>query len=178
MLFSSSSALLPALPFAFFTPSLNYVASITLRKEPPPTGLQLTKWYFRPQVADMKSKLDSVRELGAATAEEWFKGLELDGKEKSADTARWEHWEFAGGFQMIAHNILQARHSQRPNIDPVSQHSITSEIKSSSCLGTAIISEFVSGKPAVNAQAHQFTNQGTHHSPRVEGTYESWCVPD
>ncbi|ERF72250.1 hypothetical protein EPUS_02137 [Endocarpon pusillum Z07020] len=153
LLFSASSALLPALPFAFFTPSLNYVASITLRNEPPPTGLQLTKWYFKPQVDDMKAKLDEVRELGAATAEEWFKGLEVDGKEKAADTARWEHWEAAGGFQAIAHGVPDSRPLQRPDRESY-HHSSTGP--SPSGFGTATANTFEDARPS---QAHPWAIQ-------------------
>jgi hypothetical protein len=158
LLFSSSSALLPALPFAFLTPTLNYVASITLRSEPPPTGLQLTKWYFGPQVDEMKAKLDEVKELGAATAEEWAKGLEKDGKEKAADVARWEHWESAGGFQAVAQSITQFRHRQRP--DREVDHCATGP--SSSYRGTATVNSFPTVRPTADTQSHPWTIQGMH----------------
>jgi len=159
---------LPALPFAFFTPSLNYVASITLRNDPPPTGLQLTKSYFGPQVNEMKAKLDEVRDLGAATAEEWFKGLEVDGREKSADTARWEHWESAGGFKVIAHSISQIQHLQMPNheqqhhFSAVSQKQSSSvpQKQSSSVPGTATIQDFTHSRPTINAHAYPWAIQG------------------
>jgi hypothetical protein len=111
----------------FLSQYSNYVASITLRSEPPPTGLQLTKWYFLPQIEQMRSKLDEVRELGPATAEEWFKGLEVDAKEKAADAARWETWEMGGGFQSIEQVIAQMevslsyRHGSRGRLPPPSE---------------------------------------------------------
>ena len=101
MLFSSSSVLIPALPFAFFTPSLNFIASITLRASDPPPGLQLTKFFFKPQVDQLKAEMEEVKTLGDAAAEEWYKGLVTTGQEKLADAARWEHWEASGALGKV-----------------------------------------------------------------------------
>jgi hypothetical protein len=160
LLFSNYSALLPALPFAFFTPSLNYVASITLRNEPPPTGLQLTKWYFGPQVDEMKAKLVEVKELGAATAEEWSKGLEADGKEKAADAARWEQWELAGGFQGIAQSIFEDRQSQRPVQEPNQRLSFATENRGSAPFGFPGMNGNSTNRSMHNAQNYPWTFQG------------------
>jgi hypothetical protein len=97
-MFSASSALMPGLPFAFFTPSLNFVASLTLRSTTPPPNLQLTKYYFQPQIDTLQRKLDDAKALSLAAAEEWYKGLEMSGKQVLADSARWEQWETSGGL--------------------------------------------------------------------------------
>ena len=89
---------MPGLPFAFFTPSLNFVASFTLRSTTPPPNLQLTKYYFRPQIDELQRKLDHAKALSLAAAEEWYKGLEMSGKQMLADAARWEQWETSGGL--------------------------------------------------------------------------------
>ena len=49
----------------------------------------------------MKRKFEEVKSLGPATAEEWVKGLEGDGKEKLSDAARWEQWELTGGLRSL-----------------------------------------------------------------------------
>lgn len=38
-----------------------------------------------------------VQAMGAATSEEWLKGLDTRGKERRSDAARWEKWEISGG---------------------------------------------------------------------------------
>jgi len=101
-MFSASSALMPGLPFAFFTPSLHFVTSLTLRNASHPPALQLTKYYFRPQVDDLKRKLDDAKTLSLAAAEEWYKGLEMLGEQRLAVAARWEQWETSGGLLSLA----------------------------------------------------------------------------
>ena len=101
-MFSTSSPLMPGLPFAFFTPSLNFVASLTLRSMTPPPNLQLTKYYFRPQIDELQRKLDNAKALSLAAAEEWYKGLEMSGKQILVDAARWEQWETSGGLVSLA----------------------------------------------------------------------------
>ena len=108
-MFSDFAVLLPALPFAYLTPLQNYVTSVTFKREPPPPGLQLIKWYFGPQLDKMKAELDEVRTLGPGAAEEWFKGFEADGRTKAEDSARWEHWEMTGAFHNLADSVAQAR---------------------------------------------------------------------
>ena len=90
------------LPFAFFTPSSNYVTSLALRNAAIPANLQLTKYYFQPQVAALQEEMDHARSLGFGAADEWHKGLEAAGKEKLADSGRWEQWEASGGLPLQA----------------------------------------------------------------------------
>lgn len=84
----------------------------------------------------MKSKLDEVRDLGAATAEEWFKGLEVDAKERAAETARWEHWELSGGFQSISRKIAELKIPRRHDHETNRQYPSVSEMDCSSDLDT------------------------------------------
>ncbi|KAK2736826.1 hypothetical protein FQN55_001415 [Onygenales sp. PD_40] len=95
------SLLIPSLPFAFFTPSMHFASSITLRSNNPPPGMALTKYFFKPHIADLRRKFEDVKSLGPATTEEWIKGLEDNGKEKLADAARLEQWEASGGLQSL-----------------------------------------------------------------------------
>ncbi|KAI1941839.1 hypothetical protein LOZ58_002559 [Ophidiomyces ophidiicola] len=101
LLFSSTlpTLLIPAIPFAFFTSSMHFVSSVILRSSQVPSGLSLTKFYLKSHIEAMKDKFEEVKVLGAATAEEWVKGLEGDGKEKIADSARWEQWEATGSLR-------------------------------------------------------------------------------
>lgn len=103
LLFSSTlpSILLPALPFALFTSSMHFISSIALRGSQSSSNLNLTKYYFKPHIQAMKREFDDVKALGSATAEEWVKGLETNGKEKLADAARWEQWDMSGALKII-----------------------------------------------------------------------------
>ena len=93
VLLSSSSILLPGLPFALFTPSMNYVTSTALRQTQPPASVHLTKYFFRPQIDELSQELLEARELGEAATTEWYKGLEARGRDHALDAARLEQWE-------------------------------------------------------------------------------------
>lgn len=49
----------------------------------------------------IKRQLDDVRELGAASADEWSKGLPAEGKDRINDAIRWEQWEAKGGLRKV-----------------------------------------------------------------------------
>ena len=105
MRFSNDSVLLPGLPYAYFTPDLNFVTSITLRASSPPFGLELTRYYFQAQVDHLKEELVDVAKLGQGAAEEWQKGLDTTGRQKMDDAKRFEHWEATGGL----HGLLRSK---------------------------------------------------------------------
>ena len=93
VLLSSSSILLPGLPFVLLTPSMDYVTSTTLRQTQPPANLHLTKYFFQPQIDRLSQELSEARELGEAAKTEWYKGLEARGRDYAMDAARLEQWE-------------------------------------------------------------------------------------
>ncbi|EDN91783.1 hypothetical protein SS1G_07644 [Sclerotinia sclerotiorum 1980 UF-70] len=69
-----------------------------LQNGQPPSTTQITKYYFKKHVEDIKEEFESVKAMGSATIEEWLKGLEDRGKERRNDAARWERWEASGGI--------------------------------------------------------------------------------
>ncbi|PGH13150.1 hypothetical protein AJ79_03857 [Helicocarpus griseus UAMH5409] len=105
LLFSSTlpSILIPSLPFAFFTPSMHFASSISLRNNQPPADMALTKYFYKAHVEDMRRKFEEVKSLGPAATEEWVKGLEGSGKDKLADAARLEQWEASGGLVSLGY---------------------------------------------------------------------------
>jgi hypothetical protein len=132
-MFSASSALMPGLPFAFFTPSLHFVTSLTLRNASRPPNLQLIKYYFQPQVDDLKRKLDGAKALSLGAAEEWYKGLEMSGEQRLAEAARWEQWETSGGLLSLA-----TQHSKLSLVTGVQRNdSYSSSGSSHPALGTS-----------------------------------------
>lgn len=100
---------MPGLPFAFVSSSNNYVTSIALRSAAPPSTLQLSKRYYKIHIDEIRNRLNDARELGKPSAEEWFKGLEIEGKERLEDVVRWEQWEARGGLKKV---------NQPPHIKP------------------------------------------------------------
>ena len=120
LLLSSSvpSPLMAALPFIFLTTELHVVASTTLQQGQPPTNMQISKYFFKPHVEEIKQEFFKVKALGSGTAEEWIKGLDNRGKDKRLDLVRWERWEASGGL-----------HRMR-NEEPVDLHEITAKTDS------------------------------------------------
>ncbi|MCJ1236060.1 hypothetical protein MMC14_004037 [Varicellaria rhodocarpa] len=101
LLFSSSfpSFLFPAMSYAFISQSDQYVASISLRNMAPPSDL--AKHFYKPHIEDIKRRLYHAQDLGPGSAEEWIKGLDTVGKERTSDAARWELWESKGGLKKV-----------------------------------------------------------------------------
>ncbi|KAI9819518.1 MAG: hypothetical protein M1827_006966 [Pycnora praestabilis] len=95
------SCLLPALPFTLLTPTSHYIPSTILQNSVPPPATQLTKHYFKSHLEDIQHKFLEVKTLGAASAEEWVKGLESEGKDKFLDASRWEKWDARGGVVSV-----------------------------------------------------------------------------
>ena len=87
---------------------MDFISSISLRGAQGTSNLSLTKFYFKPHIQAMKREFDEVKAMGSATAEEWVKGLETNGKEKLTDAARWEQWENSGGLKALRNS----RHRQ------------------------------------------------------------------
>ena len=101
LLFSDAADLLPALPFVFLSATNHYIASCTLRKTTPPSDLQLTKYYYKPHIEEIKRRFNEAKELGNAAADEWKKGLASEGHEKLDEITRWEELEFKGGLRKV-----------------------------------------------------------------------------
>lgn len=51
------------------------------------------KVYYRRDIDELQQEYEDAKEFGDAAAEEWVKGLPLNGKQQMADAARWERWE-------------------------------------------------------------------------------------
>ncbi|TEY87542.1 hypothetical protein BOTCAL_0001g00690 [Botryotinia calthae] len=103
VLLSSSipSPLMPALPFVFLTNELHVIPATALQNGQPPPTTQITKYYLKKHIEEIKDEFESVKAMGSATIEEWLKGLEDRGKERRNDSARWERWEANGGIIRI-----------------------------------------------------------------------------
>lgn len=64
-------------------------------------GTQIVKRFYKPHLQNIKKQLEEVRELGAASADEWTKGLAGEGREQVDDAIRWEKWESKGGLRKV-----------------------------------------------------------------------------
>lgn len=85
-----------ALPFIFLTNELHVISAASLQSGPP-TGISITKYFFKLHIEELKQEFDEVKAMGSAVAEEWIKGLEGRGRERRNDAVRWERWEVGGG---------------------------------------------------------------------------------
>lgn len=84
------------------TNELHVVVSTVLQQgQQPPSNLQISKYFLKSDVENIKKEYFRIKGLGDAAAEEWIKGLDNRGKAKRLDSARWERWETAGGLQRI-----------------------------------------------------------------------------
>ncbi len=153
LLLSSSfpSFLLPALPFALISPLNHFIANSVLRSTAPPPALQLTKHYYKPHIEELKRQLNEVKELGPASAEEWIKGLDGDGKERCNDAMRWEQWEAKGGLKKV---------NQRPHLKALATNGPTNAVPSAVNIKGEI-------------QSERSTPQSIPFSSRCNGEYGS-----
>lgn len=94
-----------ALAFVFITDDLHVIPANLIQQGQPPPNTQITKYFFKSHIEDIKQEFFKVKAMGTGTAEEWFKGLDNTGKEKRNDAGRWEKWEATGG-------LLQMRESE------------------------------------------------------------------
>ena len=93
------------LPFALFTQSMHFVPQALVRDGSVPTGVELQKYYYEPDIRALQEQADKARSLGIAAAEEWYKGLPARGQQAQTDAARFEQWESSKGLA-IARKVL------------------------------------------------------------------------
>lgn len=95
--------LITALPFIFLTSDLHLVASTALLPgQQPPSCVQISKYFSKAHVENIKQEYHKVQGLGTAAADEWVKGLDSRGKAKRQDVTRWEKWEASAGLQRMS----------------------------------------------------------------------------
>ncbi|KAL1297639.1 hypothetical protein AAFC00_006196 [Neodothiora populina] len=91
---SAAAPLRAGLPHAFRTHDSHYIPATTLQANPVGASRgAMFKVYFRKHVQELQGEYREAKEFGEAAAEEWVKGLPLNGKQQMADAARWERWE-------------------------------------------------------------------------------------
>lgn len=108
LLFSSASALRPALPYVFVTDDRNYIPAYMLQAATTPAGVEIGKYYYRPHVESIGNELNEAMALGPAAAEEWSKGLEARGRERMKLAENWERWEVKYQWWAEHHRSKQA----------------------------------------------------------------------
>ena len=104
---------MPGLAFVFFTPALHVVPTVTLRQHSIPGGLQVTKYFYRPEVESIKEAFQEIRSLGPGAAEEWLKGLYTAGQDKMTDAARFEQYDAVKGLKATSQ---EESRSATPNV--------------------------------------------------------------
>ncbi|KAF2187107.1 hypothetical protein K469DRAFT_570881 [Zopfia rhizophila CBS 207.26] len=120
LLFSTASALRPALPFAFITSDLNYIPAYTLQAATTPAGVEITKYYYKEHVDEIMHELEQAQSLGSAATEEWSKGLDARGKERMKASENWERWEVK--YQWWSDHQEPKRNASSLAVSPASNH--------------------------------------------------------
>jgi hypothetical protein len=78
-----------------------------------PAGVEIAKYYYKPQVEEISRELNQALALGAAAAEEWSKGLDHRGHERMKLAENWARWE--DKYQLwAAHNDKKPAASSTP----------------------------------------------------------------
>lgn len=80
---------------------MNYIPKALSRESTMPPSLELVKRFYKPHIQQIRRQLVDVQELGAASADEWSKGLDEEGYNRMDDAQRWEQWEAKGGLRKI-----------------------------------------------------------------------------
>ena len=93
--------LLQGLPFAFISETNHYIGHNVLRSGTTTPMLRMAKHYYKPDLKRIKRQFEAAKDLGAASAEEWTKGLAHQGQQCLEDTIRWEQWESKGGLKSL-----------------------------------------------------------------------------
>lgn len=93
LLFSTASALRPALPYAFITNEQHYIPAYTLQAATTPANVEIVKYYYKDHVGEITKELNDALARGSAAAEEWSKGLESRGEGSLKVAETWERWE-------------------------------------------------------------------------------------
>lgn len=93
-----------AVPFVFLTNEQHVISASTLSSGQQPAAVQITKYYLKAAVEDIKQEFFKVKGMGTGTAEEWLKGLEARGKDWRNEASRWERWEQTGGVLRMRTN--------------------------------------------------------------------------
>ncbi|PVI03703.1 hypothetical protein DM02DRAFT_726301 [Periconia macrospinosa] len=115
LLFSSASALRPALPFALITSDQHYVPAYTLQSATTPAGIEISKYYYKKHVEAITEELNDALSLGSAAAQEWSKGLEDRGIERMKVVEQWERWEVKYQW-WAAHNDPKRMATAAPDV--------------------------------------------------------------
>lgn len=139
------------------------MTSHALKTANSPIEVQLTKVYWKPHIEEIKRQYQEVLALGSASAEEWVKGLESEGRERLNDAARWEQWEAQGALIKV-----NSRPSSKARSSALKQAPITS---SSATTKPAV--QIVPGFQASNNSGPSLlpTNGYVSHAQTTSSTY-------
>ncbi|KAI9681187.1 MAG: hypothetical protein M1817_002469 [Caeruleum heppii] len=163
LLISSSvpSALLAALPFVLISAQHHVITPWRLQTTSHSTPAQMTKYFFKPHVDEIKQQLEGAKALGSGVAEEWFKGLEGQGKERIDDSGRWERWESNGGVQNL--KVGRATRPQSPPSRQTEPYPVPVVASAAHYPSHASVSN-ADGRPPTYLQNHSGV-QATHPQP-------------
>ncbi|KAK7719594.1 hypothetical protein SLS64_001771 [Diaporthe eres] len=113
-------------------------------------------------VEALKQEFFSVKAMGAATVEEWLKGLEGRGHERRSDALRWENWTASGGLSQMK-NVLYPGY--RPSV-PVTMSTVPGPMTA----GSASVVQI----PGLNSTS----NHSRTATPSISSSQRNGITPD
>ena len=114
------SFLLQGLPFAYISNKSHVITHTSMRHSTAiPSGLALTKRYYKPHIETIERRFVDVRALGGPSVEEWIKGLAEQGQQRVNAIIQWEQYEIKSGLK-IMNTPSQPKHMTDSTV--LSQH--------------------------------------------------------
>ncbi|KAH6845177.1 hypothetical protein B0I37DRAFT_447102 [Chaetomium sp. MPI-CAGE-AT-0009] len=113
---SIPSAIIPALPFVFFTQDRDVFTATMLEANQIPAGLEITKLFSKSDVQSLQQEFLQVKDMGQGTVSEWLKGLPGRGSNLQHDASKWEKWESSGGLVKMCSLLYPGYETQAPVI--------------------------------------------------------------
>ena len=134
-----------------------------MKKADCPPNVRIIKHYYKPHIEDLKSRFASARELGKGSAEEWVKGLEVEGGERTSRILTWEQWEGKGGLKKV---------NARPS-GKLSTMRTSAGNKSTMQLASSSLQQSVAGESVLHGFAGSFAGTAASPAPQSGITIRS-----
>lgn len=116
---SIPSAIIPALPFVFFTQNCDVFTATMVEAYQISADLEVTKLFSKSDVQALQEEFLLVKDMGQGTVSEWLKGLPGRGSDLQHDASKWEKWESSGGLAKMCSLLYPGYEAKKPSANPI-----------------------------------------------------------
>ncbi|EAQ92509.1 hypothetical protein CHGG_00744 [Chaetomium globosum CBS 148.51] len=116
---SIPSAIIPALPFVFFTQDCDIFTATMFEANQIPANLEVTKLFSKSDAQALQAEFLQVKDMGQGTVNEWLKGLPGRGSDLQQDASKWEKWESSGGLAKMRSLLYPGYKTQKSSTNPI-----------------------------------------------------------